>query len=212
MEKDSGTNSFLIRISFFGICIFVLLYIIAAFLYPGGSQADKSTKAFSWLNNYWCDLLSEQAKNGQNNTAKPIAIISWLILCASLSVFWYFLPQLFSLKATGKKIIQVCGIAAMLIAAFLFTRLHDVVIHAGGALGFIAFVGTFTGFYKNKMYGLFLTGLFCVALMGLNYYIMVTDDLISYLPIVQKITFVIVLLWILFINRKLYLQMTKPSP
>lgn len=212
MGKRAGANIFLIRLSFFGICTFVLLYIIAAYFYPGGSQADRSAKTFSWLDNYWCDLLSEQAKNGIDNTARPVAIISWLILCASLSVFWYFLPYLFSPHATRKKIVQVCGIVSMLTAAFLFTGLHDVVIHAGGALGFIAFIGAFADFYKSRMYGLFWTGIFCVALMGLNYYIMVADDLISYLPIVQKITFVIVLLWILFINRKLYLQMTKPSP
>lgn len=209
IEEEAGVNSFWIRISFLGICIFVLLYIVAAFLYPGGSQADKVAKTFSWFNNYWCDLLSEQAKNGEPNTARPVAIVSWLILCFSLSVFWYFLPHLFSIKVARKKIIQVCGIASMLISVFLFTQLHDVVIHVAGALGFIAFAATFTGFYKNSMYGLFYTGLFCVALMGLNYCLMLGGSFIFYLPVVQKVTFVIVLLWILIIIRKLYFLKAK---
>lgn len=212
MEKRGRINRFWIITSSFGVCLFILLYFIAASLYPGGSQADKTTSTFSWVNNYWCDLLSERAKNGQNNSARLIAVLSWVILCFSISVFWYFLPQLLLLTAKGKKTIRVCGIGAMMVAVFLFTSLHDVVIQVGGVLGFIAFIITFAGFYKNRMYGLFYTGLFCVALMGLNYYIMVAGGLSFYLPVVQKITFIIVLLWILFVNRKLYRQIKEPLP
>jgi len=199
MKKSAGS-----RITFLGVCIFIVLYFVAAYFYPGGSQADKTVKNFSWLNNYWCDLLSEQAKNGQDNTARPIAIISWLILCFSLLVFWYFLPELFFINSKIKNVIRFCGVIAMLIAMFLFTHLHDVVIHAASLFGLIAFSGAFVCFYKSRLYGFFYTGLFCIALMGLNYFIMVGNTCVSYLPLIQKITFVIVLAWILFINRELY--------
>jgi hypothetical protein len=203
MKLENGTNKLWTRVPVFGICIFIALYFVAAFYYPGGSQADKTGRSFSWLNNYWCDLLSEKAKNGNDNTARPVAIISWLVLCFSLSVFWYFLPLLFSISTTGKKIIRFCGITAMLIATFLFTSLHDVVIQVAGLLGFIAFIGTFIGLYKTRLYGFFYTGLFCLVLMCLNYIIMVGNTFTSYLPIIQKITFIVVLTWVLFINRKL---------
>lgn len=44
-----------------GILIFFMLYVVAALLYPGGSQADKASTGFSWMNNYWCNLLNEKA-------------------------------------------------------------------------------------------------------------------------------------------------------
>ncbi|MFN7116301.1 MAG: hypothetical protein ACK4TA_05840, partial [Saprospiraceae bacterium] len=50
-----------------GIVLFLVLYIVAAFYYPGGSNADHSAKGFSIVHNYWCDLLAIGAKNGQIN-------------------------------------------------------------------------------------------------------------------------------------------------
>lgn len=203
MNLKSRANKSWVRVPVFGICIFIVLYFAAVFYYPGGSQVDKAEKSFSWLNNYWCDLLSERAKNGQKNIARPVAIISWLVLCLSLSVFWYFLPLLFTLSAIGKKSVKFCGISAMIIASFLFTSLHDVVIQTAGLFGLAAFTRTFIGLYKAGLYGFFYTGLFCLALMFLNYTIMMSNLFVAYLPIIQKITFVIVFTWILLINRKL---------
>jgi hypothetical protein len=57
-----------------GTLLFVVLYLVASSLYPGGSQVDKGSIGFSWTNNYWCNLLSGNAINGQPNPAKPYAI------------------------------------------------------------------------------------------------------------------------------------------
>ncbi len=199
MKQSTGS-----RITFLGICIFVVLYFVSACFYPGGSQADKAVKGFSWLNNFWCDLLNEQARNGQYNAARPIAISSWLILCFSIMIFWYFLPSLLQVNDVVKKTIRVCGVAAMLVSTLLFTQLHDVVIHAASLLGLIAIFGTFAGFYKSGYHRFFYAGLFCLALMCLNYVIMVSNTFTTYLPVIQKITFVAVLVSVFFVNRELY--------
>ena len=47
------------------------------------------------MNNYWCDLMGDTAKNGAANPARPVAIAAWLILCSSLGLFWLLLPRLF---------------------------------------------------------------------------------------------------------------------
>jgi hypothetical protein len=47
-----------------GILIFILLYIVAAFFYPGGSEFDTHSDGFSWKHNYWCNLLNELAIKG----------------------------------------------------------------------------------------------------------------------------------------------------
>src|SRR5829696_8591889 len=81
-----------------GIMLFVILYIFAAILYPGGSQADKRSIGFSWLNNYWCNLVNEKAINGQVNIAQPLAIFAMFILGLSLAVFWYQFAGAMNLK------------------------------------------------------------------------------------------------------------------
>ncbi len=198
MKQSTGS-----RITFLGICIFMVLYFVSAYFYPGGSQADKTVKGFSWLNNFWCDLLNEQAKNGQYNAARPIAISSWLILCFSFMIFWYFLPALLQVTDVLKKTIRFCGVAAMLTSTLLFTHLHDAVIHTASLLGLIAICGTFAGFYKSGHRRFFYTGLFCLALMCLNYFIMVSNTFTIYLPVIQKITFAVVLVSVFFVNREL---------
>src|SRR5687767_5436530 len=76
-----------------GTLFFIILYIIAALLYPGGSDVDKNAIGFSWTNNYWCNLLHENAINGEPNTAKPVAVGGMFILAVALSVFWLIFPN-----------------------------------------------------------------------------------------------------------------------
>jgi len=86
-EKINETKNAVILIPLFGALLFIIFYIIAITLYPGGSQADISSKGFSWMNNYWCNLLNEKAMNGEYNTARPFAIAGMLLLCISMAAF-----------------------------------------------------------------------------------------------------------------------------
>lgn len=206
MDTKNRPGIFWFRAPVYGIGVFVLLYCISSFLYPGGSQADKTASGFSWLNNYWCDLLDATAKNGLENTGRPVAIVSWFILCMSLALFWYFLPLLLSANTRLKSIIRYCGLAAMLIALPLFTSWHDWVIQVAGFFGLLALIATYISMYKSRLYGFLYTGLFCFLLMTLNYFIMMSGLLSKYLPFIQKITFAAVLFWIIVVSRKLVLR------
>ncbi len=198
-----STNKLRARVPTAGICIFIAFYFVAAYFYPGGSFTDKTFKGFSWVNNYWCDLLMEKAKNGENNAARPIAITSWIILCFSISIFLYSLPLSFAISAKWKNLIRYGGITTMLVIVFLFTSLHDEVIQAASLLGFIVCIAILTGLYKSGLYGFFSAGLCCLILMSLNYAIMATGIFAQGLPLIQKITLLSVLVWILLINRNL---------
>jgi len=155
------------------------------------------------LNNYWCDLTVELAKNGAINSARPIALAAMLILCSSLIAFWYYLPLLFK-DFKFNPVIRYCGISSMIVAIFLFTGFHDTVINISGALGFLAFTATFIGLYKNKFYSYFIFGLFCLILMITNYFIYQSNYFISFLPILQKATFISFLLLICLIDIKIF--------
>jgi hypothetical protein len=190
---------------FLGAILFVIVYFIASLYYPGGSQVDKNHNGFSWANNYWCNLLNENAFNGQKNTAKPIAILGMFVLCFTLSIFWFLFPKQMNIRKSLKLIIQISGILAMTIALFLFTDIyHDLVINLATFFAIPAILGTFIGLYKTKWYSLFGFGMLNLLLVGLNNYVYYNIELIIYLPIIQKITFASFLIWVCCITIKLY--------
>lgn len=199
----------MVLIPIWGTLIFVVHYLVAAFLYPGGSQLDKNSIGFSWTDNYWCNLLNDFAINGQPNPARPIAMSGMFVLCLALSFFWVQFPNHISVGKFAKLTIQTSGILAMAIALFLFSDIdHDLITNLASFFGLIATTGTFFGLYKNKWYGLFIFGLLIVILVGLNNYVYYSKGLIVYLPVIQKISFATFLLWICIIDINLY-RMSK---
>ena len=187
-----------------GICAYFALYVVAAALYPGGSQADKASVGFSWLHNYWCNLLNADAINGQPNAAQSVALAAMGVLCVSLIVFWCYLPQLFAFSTRGAAIIRATGILSMVSAGFIFTEYHDLVINIAGLLGLIALTGTFVGLYKARLANYFWVGVLCVLLMVVNNYVYYTKHFLCFLPVIQKITLIVVLSWISSLSVKMY--------
>lgn len=103
------TNNIWVLAPVLGTIIFVMVYIIATFFYPGGSQVDKNSIGFSWINNYWCNLQNENAINGQHNPAKPIAMAGMLVLCLTLTFFWFLFPRYINIGKFAKRTIQISG-------------------------------------------------------------------------------------------------------
>jgi hypothetical protein len=192
-----------------GTALFAVLYFIATFYYPGGSQFDKNSVGFSWINNYWCNLINTTALNGQPNEAQPFALTAMFILCASLIAFWLRFPEHTRINIFLKRTIQVCGTLSMIIGFFLFTAFdHDLITNLASLFGLIAATGTLIGLLKNSWYTLFRFGLLNMLLIVLNTILYYDKHLIFYLPLVQKLTFATFLVWICLINLKMH-QPTK---
>ena len=191
-----------------GSILFVILYVIAALLYPGGSGIDKTAIGYSWTDNYWCNLLSEKAINGRTNTARLIAIAAMFILCLSLSAFWILFPALTQLKKYHRLLIQAAGTVCMLSSVLLLTSIdHDIAINTSSAFGLIAMIGTLIALYQLKWKRLFVIGLFDLLLVALNNYLYHSNKMM-YLPIVQKFSFLSFLVWFSVISIKLYYKST----
>ncbi len=187
-----------------GFSLFVLLYVWAAMLYPGGSNAEHWSKGFSLLDNYWCDLMRDTAKNGAVNPARPVAVVAWVVLCLSLGAFWFFLPRLFAQASGIHKVIQYFGITAMVIATFLFTSYHDLIISLAGFYIAIALIATFIELKKEKYIDLYRLGLFCFFMALLNYIMYTTHFLIPKLPVIQKVTYAICLVGFGLADYRIY--------
>jgi len=198
------SKSIWILIPLIGSFLFIILYIIAALLYPGGSGANKTAIGYSWTNNYWCNLLSEKAINGQINTARPVAVTAMFILGLSLSSFWIQFPTLIQLKRYYKLLIQLAGTVSMLTSFLLLTSIdHDLVVNTSSAFGLIAMIGTLIALYQLKWKWLFAIGFFDLLLIALNNYLYHSNEMI-YLPVVQKISFLFFLSWFSLISINLY--------
>jgi hypothetical protein len=203
IEKNKIRNLIILS-PVFGCFAFIILYIIATIYYPGGSKANNVSKGFSWVHNYWCNLLNEKAINGALNTGRSYAISAMICICISLAIFWYYIPEKFNYSLPGKKIAQFCGISSMVIALFLFSQYHDMIINLAGALSIIALVLTQIGLYKKNNYLLFITACFNLLLILINSYIYYTGNLLLYLPLIQKISFLFFLAWICMTTITVY--------
>lgn len=201
-ELTINRGSLLNVIPLVGIICFIILYIVAALIYPGGNYLNPSQKGFSILHNYWCDLLNEKAGNGETNPASPLAIAAMVILCVSLMFLWYNIPKLFLINNTFKKIIQVSGIISMAIALFIFTRFHSEAITYAGLFGGIAFMATFIGLYRSRRYTLFALGIICLVLGVVTYTIYNTRVFLIILPFIQKVTLLLCLVWLVLIDNR----------
>jgi len=187
----------------FGSILFLLFYLIATLYYPGGSQFSKNKSGFSWTQNYWCNLLNEKAINGLPNPARPIALTAMVILCLTLSLFWYVFPLQVEFSRPRRFVIQFSGFTAMATGLFLFTSLHDIIINVATGFGLIALIGTLAGLKKLKWTRLLWMGLFIFVLIGLNNLLYYGKGLLIYLPVVQKISFLYFLVWICCITLRL---------
>ncbi len=183
-----------------GILGFIILFFVATYYYPGGSYHDRSSRTFSWMHNYWCNLMEAKALNGAPNPARYIAITATFFLCAGVAGFYYLFPRYFVMRKFWKWFIQYVGIGAMLFAALLFTRHHDLVLNIAGALGGFALIGTLIALQHDQSFKMLWIGVFCLLLIGLNNYMYYTRIYVEFLPLIQKITLLIVLGWMLALN------------
>ena len=190
----------------YGVIVFCILYIIATYYYPGGSQNNLNGKGFSWLHNYWCNLLMENAINSKPNPAKPIALAASFILSSTLILFWFIFSHVAGFKKWQSIIIRAAALLCVITAIFLFTKQHDVVLVLACVFALVPLTATFIGLRRMKWYKLLLLGIFNAVLVGLNNVLYYGNGLLKYLPIVQKVTFVFFLLWICLISIKLYRQ------
>lgn len=205
-----GNNKFQLVLPVTGIIVFVLLYVLASLQYPGGSQVDPQSMEFSWMNNYFCNLLNETAINGKPNLGQPFALASLLVLALSLALFWWSFPHYLPLSQFQTRMIRITGVSSMVIACLLFTQInHDLVTNTASLFGLIAILTSMCALYQNKRIAIFVFGLFNLVLVLINNWLYYDTSLIKYLPLVQKISFASVLIWIIWINLNWFFSNRK---
>lgn len=189
-----------------GIFLFIVFYVFSTFLYPGGSRIDPNFSGFDWLNNYWCTMFDEIAINGQPNQARPFAILSMITLWISLLIFFFMFSNVFLPNTLWGNAIKISSTISIIFASLLFTKLHDFVTTASSLFGVVSIIGLLVGIVKSNLVHYKITGILCIILLGINNFIYYTEYFINLLPLLQKITFAVVLLWIIGLNRVIIIR------
>lgn len=212
INRRRSQKDFFLFLPMFGIIAFLALYILAAILYPGGSQAYPNALSYSWQHNFFCTLLNETAFNGQPNMGQSYAIMSLFFLAISLIQFWWNFPKHWAISKALSICIQYGGLVSMVLACCLFTKInHDLITNLASFFGLIATMGTIIALYQHKKRGLLFFGISNLLLVLLNNWFYYHIDLIVYLPILQKLSFASVLTWIIAINLNCYFENGKKT-
>ncbi|WP_282179379.1 hypothetical protein [Maribacter stanieri] len=194
----------LLYLSLLGIIFFIFFYVIAAIHYPGGSWLEPDINGFSFWHNFLCDLLDFNAINGKPNKARLYAIVALCLLCTSILFIWFLLPKLFKTKNNIQKLMGGSGYLSLFSILFLVLDYHDIVVRIAGIFGLVAFITCCIELYKTSYKKLFILGVVCIFIFLANYYIYETGIIIHILPVVQKITFSLFIIWFIALDLALY--------
>ncbi|MCG2615211.1 hypothetical protein LZZ85_13000 [Terrimonas sp. NA20] len=148
------------------ICIItsVILVVIAALAYPGGSLLDKNSIGFNWSKNFLSNLFATKAINGSENPGWIWAVIGMAFHSVAYGIFFINMSKK---VASGllADIFKLIGAASMIFIFLIATPLHD--------LGTISIILTLTGLFiitvlvlRSKLHLL----KFCCIICLLTYY------------------------------------------
>jgi hypothetical protein len=179
-----------------GIIIALLLLVVAALHYPGGSQLDKYSVGYDWKNNYLSNLFSIKAVNGAVNASRPWAIAGMLFLCGAFGLFFFEFARKIPSKLSAQ-IIRYFGTGAMLFAFLTVTPYHDIMVTIASTLPLVSMFYIVIFIFKSKLQLFKVLSVVCmVALYSCNY-VYFTRTHLEILPVLQKAAMLLTITWML---------------
>jgi hypothetical protein len=146
------------------LVISVILIVIAALVYPGGSLLDKNSIGFGWSKNFLSNLFATKAINGSENPGKIWAVIGMVFHSVGYGIFFINMSKKISSRQWAN-FLKFIGVTNIILIFLIATPLHD--------LGVISIILTLIGLFiitvfilKSKLHLL----KFCCIICLLTYY------------------------------------------
>jgi len=187
-----------------GMIIYLVVFYLAAAAYPGGSINIPNDVGYSFFHNFLCDAMNPVTQAGTVNDARPMAIVSHVILSGTMISFFYILPEIFSVKNLNTKLIRIFGVLTMTAFIFMYTAYHDTIVTVTAVLGTSALIPFFIELRKYKNNGLKALAVLCYVLSFIVFLIFVSKIGFYYLPFIQKITFFFDAWWVIWVSLIVY--------
>ncbi|RYF78153.1 MAG: hypothetical protein EOO39_02165 [Cytophagaceae bacterium] len=172
-----------------GALLSMTLFLVAAWYYPGGSQVDSHSVGYDWKANYISNLFGERALNGSANAARSWALGGMVFLAISFALFFIDFSRKIPAKGAAN-VIRYVGVTGMLFTILIATPLHDLMITIASTLFLVSFFYITVFIVKSRLHLLKFLCVICLLIFYTTLYLYGSGDYRSYLPIMQKITFV----------------------
>ncbi len=186
-----------------GIFLFTVLYSIAAYLYPGGSQLDSSSTGFDWVHNYLCNLLSITAVNGLPNPGRPYAIGALFLICMAMIAFFWSFAKVIAQNEQRKKIIRITSTLGFVTIVGLFTQWHDLATIISSVFGIVLILNVVLELQQTQLKSFRTSAYCCLLLLLVNNMIYYSGIGIYYLPLLQKVSMVVCFVWVWKMNANI---------
>ena len=178
-----------------GITISVFLLLVATMVYPGGSLVDKDSVGFDWSKNFISNLFAARAVNGLDNPSRIWADGGMIFLAVSLALFFIEFSKKIPIKSAAK-VIKYLGAGGMLFTFLIVTPLHDIMVTIASTLFLVSIFYITVFIFKTRLHLFKFLCVVCLLIFYYTLYLYGSGDY-SLLPIMQKITFVSMILLIL---------------
>jgi hypothetical protein len=182
-----------------GIALSLALLTVAVDTYPGGNQSSPIAIGFNWKQNYLCDLFAATAVNGAPNSARIWAISGWFLFCASFAFFFIRFSNNIDPKSAAR-IIRYFGILGMIAAFLVVTPLHNAAITATLVFTMISVLYITIFIFKSKMTTLKIIAVLSILIAYATAAVYYTRFHLEILPVLQKATLAVALIWILSLH------------
>jgi len=187
-----------------GIVLFVLLFYYATLLYPGGSPFNHELTSFSWLQNYWCDLLKDPSLSQRSNPAATVATVALWVISITVCLFWIISTRIYP-NPKHHRIIQLSGSLGILSMLLLLVKsYHNIGLLLAGSFSLLAFSLTLINAYQQQFKTLFLLACIAIIFSLISYSLFFFGYYSVALPIIQKLNLIAIGIWMIATNLVVY--------
>jgi hypothetical protein len=195
------------------ICILLgcALVLLATRFYPGGTLDDPTVAGFDWSRHYLTNLFRPMALNGQQNPARPYAIVGVWMYCAGMA-------ELFRQLAAGMaparhaKWVQISGIAAMVYSALTVTRMHDLMVTISFGFTVAADVVLLDWLWRRRQLPQWIAGIANLVVLFIVAFVYYGEVGMVALPTLQKLTFLSSTTWLLWLHKSSATSLSSSTP
>ena len=170
------------------VVISVILIVIAAFVYPGGSLLDKNSEGFDWSKNFISNLFAAKAINGLENSSRIWAIIGMAFDSVGYGIFFINMSKKVSARHAAT-ILKLIGAANILFNFLIATHLHDIMVTISSTLSLIGLFYITVFILKTKLHLLKFSCIICLLTFYYTLYLYGSGNW-GLLAIMQKVSLI----------------------
>jgi hypothetical protein len=194
------------------VVISVVLIVIAALVYPGGSLLDKNSTGFDWTKNFISNLFAAKAINGLENSSRIWAIIGIAFYSLGDGLFFINMSKKIPTRHAAT-ILKLTGFTNILFTFLIATPLHDIMITISSTLFLLGLFYITVFILKTRLHLFKFCCIICLLIFYYTLYLYGSGDW-GLLAIMQKIALIGSMLLVLgleYFTKQENFQQIKPA-